>query len=113
MRLVDAHRRVVGDPLPDLLLRHGTESDLGPLTELYNHYIEHTPISFDLERFAVEQRQTWFSAFGSSGRYQIFVAESAGRLLGYACSHSFRPKAAYAPSVETSVYCAPEAIGKG
>jgi phosphinothricin acetyltransferase len=83
------------------------------LTALYNHYIEHTPISFDLEPFEVEQRRLWFAAFGASGRHQIFVAEAEGQLLGYACSHMFRPKAAYASSVETSVYCAPEAMGKG
>jgi phosphinothricin acetyltransferase len=113
MRLVDPHRRVAGDPWPDLRLRRGTEADLVPLTALYNHYIEHTPISFDLEPFEVEQRRLWFAAFGSSGRHQLFVAEATGRLLGYACSHVFRPKAAYASSVETSVYCAPEAVGKG
>ena len=113
MRVVDPHRRVTGDPWPDLRLRRGGEADLAPLTELYNHYIEHTPISFDLERFEVEQRRLWFAAFGGSGRHQIFVAEAEGRLLGYACSHVFRPKAAYATSVETSVYCAPEAVGKG
>ena len=110
---MDAHRPVSGDPWPDLRLRHGEAADLGPITEIYNHYIEHTPISFDLERFAIEQRQLWYAAFGGSGRHQIFVAEAAGRVLGYACSHMFRPKAAYATSVETSVYCAPDAVGKG
>ena len=113
MRIVDPHPRVAGDPWPDLRLRRGEEVDLGSLTEIYNHYIEHTPISFDLERFQVEQRRLWFAAFGGSGRHQIFVAEAEGRLLGYACSHVFRPKAAYATSVETSVYCTPEAVGKG
>src|SRR5262245_37051578 len=113
MRLVDPHRRVAGDPWPDLRLRRGVETDLAALTELYNHYVEHTPISFDLERFEIEQRRLWFASFGSSGRHQIFVAEAEGRLLGYACSHMFRPKAAYASSVETSVYCTPEAVGKG
>jgi phosphinothricin acetyltransferase len=113
MRNVDPHRRVAGDPWPSLRLRRGVEADLAALTEIYNHYIEHTPTSFDLERFEVEQRRLWFASFGSSGRHQIFVGESEGRLLGYACSHMFRPKAAYASSVETSVYCTPEAVGKG
>jgi phosphinothricin acetyltransferase len=113
MRLVDSPLTPASDPWPDLRLRRGAVEDLAALTELYNHYIAHTPISFDLEPFTIAQRQPWFSAFGSTGRHQIFVAEAAGRLLGYACSHGFRPKAAYATSVETSVYCAPEAVGKG
>ncbi|MFD8547431.1 GNAT family N-acetyltransferase [Streptomyces sp. NPDC059649] len=37
----------------------------------------------------------------------------AATLLGYATSSAFRPKAAYAPSVEVTVYCAPEAAGRG
>ncbi len=113
MRLVEPRPRVAGDLWPHLHLRRGEEADLAALTEIYNHYIEHTPVSFDLERFDVGQRRLWFAAFGASGRHQIFVAEAEGRVLGYACSHVFRPKAAYATSVETSVYCAPEAVGKG
>ena len=34
-------------------------------------------------------------------------------MLGYATSSPFRPKAAYATTVATSVYCAPEATGRG
>lgn len=32
---------------------------------------------------------------------------------GYATSSAFRPKAAYAPSVEVTAYCAPHAVGRG
>jgi len=32
---------------------------------------------------------------------------------GYAGTTRFRPKAAYETTVETTVYCAPEAVGKG
>jgi phosphinothricin acetyltransferase len=41
------------------------------------------------------------------------VAEDGGKLLGYATSSAFRPKPAYATSVETSVYLAPEHVGRG
>ena len=34
-------------------------------------------------------------------------------ILGFAYSSQFRPKAAYATSVETSVYCAPAQTGNG
>ena len=34
-------------------------------------------------------------------------------ILGYATSSPFRPKAAYATSVETSIYLAPDAGGRG
>ncbi len=41
------------------------------------------------------------------------AAEGDGALLGYATSSAFRPKAAYATSVEVTVYCAPRAAGRG
>ncbi len=34
-------------------------------------------------------------------------------VMGYAGTTRFRPKAAYETTVETTIYCAPEAVGKG
>jgi phosphinothricin acetyltransferase len=94
-------------------VRRGGRADLPALTALYNHYIEHTPITFDLVPYTPEARAEWFAPFAERGRYQIFVAEREGRVIGYACSLRFRPKAAYDPSVETSVYLAPDEVGRG
>lgn len=41
------------------------------------------------------------------------MAEEGGKVLGYATSGPFRPKQAYETSVETSVYVAPEQVGRG
>jgi L-amino acid N-acyltransferase YncA len=40
-----------------VFIRPAAEADLQALTELYNHYIVHTPITFDLEPVAQEQRR--------------------------------------------------------
>lgn len=61
----------------------------------------------------MEQRQEWFGHYADQGRHRLLVAEDAGEVLGYATSGRFRDKAAYDPSVETTVYCAPEAVGRG
>jgi len=62
----------------------------------------------------VEGRRTWFSQFDTTGRHRLFVAVSSdGELAGYAGSHQFRTKAAYDTTVETTVYCAPDAGGRG
>lgn len=94
-------------------VRVGRAEDLPRLVEIYNHYIVHTPITFDTEPFQVEQRRAWFEQHGEVGRHRLFVAEEAGLLLGYACSHQFRVKAAYDSTVETSVYCAPDCLRRG
>ena len=97
----------------DAAIRPGRESDLPGLTELYNHYVRETPITFDIEPFSVEQRLAWFRGFGGAGRHRLLVAEQGGSVVGFASSRRFRDKAAYDRSVETTVYLAPGAVGAG
>jgi len=88
--------------------------DLAALTEIYNHYIVHTTITFDLHTFSPDERRPWFDAHAATGRYRLVVAvDDDARLLGYATSSRWRPKAAYDTTVETSVYCHPDAVGRG
>lgn len=99
--------------MPSPLIRPARLSDLRPLTELYNHYIAATPITFDLKPFTLEERQAWLDAHAGTGRHRLIVAEVDGRVVGYASTSHFRPKAAYDTTVETSVYCDPGATGRG
>jgi phosphinothricin acetyltransferase len=99
--------------MADIVIRGAIRDDLPRLTELYNYYVVHTPITFDREPYTVEQRETWFSQFSPKGRHRLLVAEEDGRVLGYAGTTRFRPKAAYETTVETTIYCAQQAIGKG
>ncbi|MER6840474.1 GNAT family N-acetyltransferase [Streptomyces platensis] len=120
-------------------VRAGVEADLPALTDLYNHFIRETSITFDLEPFTPDQRRPWLLSHPQDGPHRLLVAQEAteraenphngpadgpsaapsapghpaGALLGYATSSAFRPKAAYAPSVEVTVYCAPHATGRG
>jgi phosphinothricin acetyltransferase len=94
-------------------IRRGRDGDLPALTDLYNHYVRETAITFDLEPYTPEKRRPWLASFAPAGRHQLFVAEEAGRVIGYACTRQFREKRAYDTSVETSVYLAPEAHGRG
>ena len=70
-------------------------------------------MTFDIETYTVERRQAWFEQFGEVGRYRLLVGEMEGVVMGYAGTMRFRPKAAYETTVETTIYCAPEAAGKG
>ncbi|MFW6304038.1 MAG: N-acetyltransferase family protein [Candidatus Sumerlaeota bacterium] len=96
-----------------VIIRPGREDDLPVLTELYNHYVTTTPVTFDVEPWSLEERGEWFSQFDVSGRYQCFVAEWEGRVCGYACAGRFHHKKAYETSVEMSIYLAPDFHGKG
>jgi phosphinothricin acetyltransferase len=97
----------------DVTVRYASEGDLPRLTEIYNHYILNTPITFDIEPYTVEQRRAWLAQFAERGPHRLFVAEQDGVVLGYAGSHKFRDRKAYDTTVEVTVYCAPEATGQG
>jgi len=99
--------------LPRFQIRSAIGNDLPRLTEIYNHYVVHTPITFDVEPWTVERRAAWFEQFDSVGRYRLLVAEQDGVVVGYAGTTRFRPKAAYGPTVETTIYCAREFTGQG
>ncbi len=94
-------------------VRAAIESDLRQLTEIYNYYVEHTAITFDVETYSVERRRTWLQQFGPAGRYRLVVAEKGGEILGYAGTMRFRPKAAYDTTVETTIYCRHDTTGQG
>ncbi|MFE1956239.1 MULTISPECIES: GNAT family N-acetyltransferase [Streptomyces] len=99
----------------EVQVSRGTEGDLSALTDLYNHYVRETPITFDTAVFTPEERRPWLLSHLEDARYPLLVAREhdSGRILGYATASPFRPKAAYATSVETTVYCAPDAGGRG
>ncbi|MGA2001859.1 MAG: N-acetyltransferase family protein [Terriglobales bacterium] len=99
--------------MSELRIRSAEHRDLARLTEIYNYYVLNASVTFDVEAYTVERREAWFSQFGITGRYRLLVAELDGNVVGYASTTRFRPKAAYDTTVETTVYCAPEAVGKG
>jgi len=94
-------------------IRAAERRDLVRITEIYNYYVLNTPVTFDVEPYTVERREAWFAQFSATGRHRLIVAEENGIVMGYAGTTRFRPKAAYETTVETTVYCALEAIGKG
>ena len=99
--------------MPEIHIRHASVEDLPRLTEIYNHYVVHTPVTFDIEPYTLEKRAAWLDQFSSMGRYRLLVAVEDDGIVGYAGTTRFRAKAAYDTTVETTIYCAPEAVGKG
>lgn len=94
-------------------LRPAEPSDLPALTDIYNYYVLNTPVTFDSSPFTVEKRRAWLDQFSPVGRHRLIVAEIDGILKGYAGTTRFRPKPCYDTTVETTVYCAPDAKGLG
>jgi len=101
---------MTGSPIE---VRTATLADLPRLLEIYNHYVVHTPVTFDIEPLTLEQRRSWFDQHQDHGRHRLLIAEDSGRVVGYASSHQFRVKAAYDSTVETTVYLDPNFTRRG
>ncbi|HEY8699046.1 MAG TPA: GNAT family N-acetyltransferase [Rhizomicrobium sp.] len=99
--------------MTEIAIRRAEQDDLPSLTDIYNHYVTTTPITFDIEPRTLAQRREWFAQFSGAGRYRCFVAANGTGALGWACSGRFKEKAAYETTIETSVYLAPDATGRG
>jgi phosphinothricin acetyltransferase len=94
-------------------VRPAAVADLPALTAIYNHYVVHTPITFDLRPLQPDERRAWFEEHQPTGRHRLLVAEEDGALLGYASTSRWRPKAAYDTTVESSVYVHADSHGRG
>ena len=100
--------------MTDHAIRAAVPDDLQALTDIYNHYVVHTAITFDVETFTAADRRPWFDSHSNAGRYRLLVAtDDRNVCVGYATSSRWRPKPAYDTTVEVSVYCHPEACGRG
>jgi phosphinothricin acetyltransferase len=95
------------------VIRRARAADLAAFNDIYNHYIREAPVTFDVTPIPLERREEWFRQFSESGPYQVFAAGAEGELQGFAWSLGFRAKEAYATSVETTIYLAPGAGGRG
>jgi phosphinothricin acetyltransferase len=87
--------------------------DLDAVNEIYNHYVRTSAATFDVEPRSMDWHRSWFAGFAEHGRHRLLVAREGTVVLGYASSSPYRDRAAYDPSVLTSVYVDPARTGKG
>ncbi len=96
-----------------MIIRTASLADLPQITEIQNYYILNTHITFDMQPVSPTQRAEWFRDHCDNHRHRMVVAEEGeGKILGYACTGTFRAKQAYETTVEVSVGCSPEATGR-
>jgi len=92
-------------------VRLATAHDGPSILAIHNHYVAHSTVIFDMvPRTAIEQDQ-WMA--DHSGAYPAVVAEDEGVVIGFGAIGSYRPRPAYAMTVEDSVYVAEGAQGRG
>jgi phosphinothricin acetyltransferase len=96
---------------PTVGIRFGRDEDAPGVLSIYIPIVEATAISFEL----VPPTTAEIAAriVGRQPAHPFLVAEAVGEILGYAYAGRFAGRAAYDWSVETSVYVAEQARGRG
>jgi len=93
-------------------VRAATAGDAEGILEIYNRAVTSTTDTFDLVPRTLEQQLAWLSEH--AGAHPAVVAvDSNGSVLGFGSLSPYRPRPAYATTVEDSVYVAESARGQG
>lgn len=97
--------------MTQLLIRDARSADTEALLAIYRPFVIDTSASFELEPPSAAEFERRIAA--AQSQWAWLVAEQAGEVLGYAYGSSFRSRAAYRWSVETSAYVAAAHHGQG
>ena len=95
-----------------VLIRLARESDAAAIAAIYRRYVEGSRISF--EEAAPDVGEMARRIGGERpGYHPWYVAEEGNLILGYAASTPFRTRPSYRWTVETGIYLAEDAMGRG
>ena len=94
-----------------MVIRLATPADVPALLAIYAPYVRDTAATFEYDVPTHEAFAARVAAIQT--QYPYLVAEVAGRVLGYAYASRHRERAAYAWSVEVSVYVHPDGQRQG
>jgi L-amino acid N-acyltransferase YncA len=94
------------------IIRTATARDAAAIAAIYAHYVATSPATFDESAPAPGAFAVRIAACGRSG-LPFLVAEDEGLILGYGYLAPYRERSAYRHTVESSVYVAAAARGRG
>lgn len=90
------------------------ESDAGVITDIYNHYISATTISFETKEISMEEMKERITQISNDFPYLVYENHK-GEVIGYCYAHQWKERAAYHLTLETTVYlrrdCAQNGVG--
>jgi len=86
--------------------------DAPGVCRIYNHYVEHTTVTFEEEPVPVERMQSRMVEIRSHDLPWV-VWRRDNEIFGYAYASKWKPRSAYRYSVESTVYVDKDHVGKG
>lgn len=95
-----------------LHLRAASPADVAGLARIYDHYVTTSTVTFELTAPGPDVWAQKLEDLDAAG-WPFLVAELEGRLVGFAYVGPWRPRPAYAHTVEDTIYLDPAATGQG
>src|SRR5262245_8440739 len=96
----------------EIEIRGAKPSDVAPITDIYAHHVRHGTGSFEIYPPDTAEMARRMSEVVSRG-LPYLVAESEGRVIGFAYAALYRTRVAYRFTLEDSVYVHHDHAGRG
>jgi phosphinothricin acetyltransferase len=92
-------------------IRAATRADAAAIAEIYNWYVAHTVITFEVDPVSADEMARRIEAVLAA--HEWLVLDRKGEVLGYAYAGRFRERAAYSLATESTIYLRHGHEGKG
>jgi L-amino acid N-acyltransferase YncA len=92
-------------------IRSATPADAAAIADIYNWYVAHTVITFEVDPVSADEMARRIAAVLAA--HEWLVLETDGELVGYAYAGRFRERAAYSLATESTIYLRHGLEGKG
>jgi phosphinothricin acetyltransferase len=93
------------------MIRNATVEDAPQICEIYNHYVLHTPITFEENSISVDDMRQRIQRITPAMPW--LTLEQENRLIGYCYAHPWKERAAYRFTVELTIYLDSSAVSRG
>src|SRR5713226_1648590 len=92
-------------------IRLAERRDAEAIRVIYNAEVTSSTVTFDMVARTIDEQVAWLDEH--SGGHPAIVAVKDGALIGFGSLSPYKERAAYAPTVEDSVYVEADHRGKG
>lgn len=102
---------IVSTKFGSLTIRNAEISDAEQIMHIYNQEIQYSLSTLDLTPKSIQEQKQWIEKH--SGAYSTIVGEITDEIVGFAAISKYRDRAAYASTVEDSIYINTKYRGHG
>ena len=93
------------------MIRKVNLDDAAQIRDIYNHYVDHTIITFEENQVSIENMKDYIRETTANLPWYVFDENS--EILGYAYASSWKSRCVYKYSLESTIYLRPDSFGKG